>query len=643
MSTPQLSFSTENNLTEEEYVQFWKAVYSNDIETVKSGLMGGADPNSKYYKNKPIIYLAVERGHAEMFQMLLKSGADPNSSFKDKPVIYLAVEKGRNDMLRMLLESGADPNSSSNDKPVLIEAILMKNEEAAIQLLREGADQDSKYNSKPFIFFAIENGNKKIFDALIAKGVNVNVKHNNYTPLMEAIKRKKDKFVVSLVGKGADVNEVYISSSLSFKGTRQNVKTAIGMAIQYNRTRTVGFLLQNGADVNALYSDKPILIYSVERGMKDVVLLLLEHGADTSVQDHDGNTALHTAIMDEDHNIARIILRSMPDMFVTNNDGQTALDLAREEDNTGLIILLEALTQEQVRTMYSKDPSPSIKDTPPEPRISKASKIITDSSLSATSALSSRKKKNAVAIVIGVEKYRRSLPDAEYATNDAQAVTSFLTSVLGFPEANVVTLLNENATKSDFEKYFEKWLENNVEKDSFVFIYYSGHGAPNPKTGESYLVPYDGDPAFLEQTGYPLERLYSTLGKLKTDTILVALDSCFSGAGDRSVIAPGLRPIVVKSKFDEVQSSKIAVMSAASGSEVSSTYREKRHGLFTYFFLKGLKGYADINEDGNLDVEELHKYLEPQVRSIARKKYNNEQSPQLVGEHISEILLIESK
>ena len=374
-----------------------------------------------------------------------------------------------------------------------------------------------------------------------------------------------------------------------------------------------------------------------------MVLLLLKYGADASVQDFTGNTALHMAIMKNKFGIARILLRSKPDVFATNNAGQTPLDLARQGKNTGLLVLLEALSQEQIKALYSDDYPSSIKDPFPEAKISETRKIITDSSLSATSALRSRKKNNAVAIVIGIEKYRRSIPDAEFATNDAKAVASFLTSVLGFPEANVVTLLNDNASKSDFEKYFEKWLGNNVEKDSFVFIYYSGHGAPNPKTGEAYLLPYDGDPAFLEQTGYPLERLYSTLDKLESETILVALDSCFSGAGDRSVIAPGLRPIVVKSKFDEVQSSKIAVMSAASGSEVSSTYIEKRHGLFTYFFLKGLKGYADINEDGNLDVEELYSYIKPQVKIIARKKYNNEQSPQLFGGHNEEIFLIEAE
>ena len=94
-------------------------------------------------------------------------------------------------------------------------------------------------------------------------------------------------------------------------------------------------------------------------------------------------------------------------------------------------------------------------------------------------------------------------------------MAEYLTKVMGYPEENVVTLTNDRAFLTDFIKYFEKWLPNNVEKDSSVFIYYSGHGAPNTKTGDAYLVPYDGDPSFIEQTGYPLKKLYESLNKLQ--------------------------------------------------------------------------------------------------------------------------------
>ena len=238
--------------------------------------------------------------------------------------------------------------------------------------------------------------------------------------------------------------------------------------------------------------------------------------------------------------------------------------------------------------------------------------------------------KNAYAIVIGVEQYRQQIPRAEFAVHDAQAVAQYLTKTLGYPENNVVTLLNEHAAKSDFEKYFEKWLPNNVEKNATVFVYYSGHGAPNLKKGDAYLVPYDGDPSFIAETGYPLRRMYDALGRLPAKEVIVAMDSCFYGAGGRSVVAKGARPLVMNLTTTQTLPRNMTVLSASAGDQTSSTYDEKGHGLFTYFLLKGIKNEDVTKPDGSISMSDLFGYLKPQVERIARKQYNNEQTPQLI-------------
>jgi len=237
--------------------------------------------------------------------------------------------------------------------------------------------------------------------------------------------------------------------------------------------------------------------------------------------------------------------------------------------------------------------------------------------------------RNAYAIVIGLERYRQKLPAADFATHDARTVSEYLTKVLGYPEENVVLLTNEQASLGDFVKYIEKWLPNNVEKNSTVFVYYSGHGAPSPYSGDAYLVPYDGDPAFIDETGYSLKRMYDALSRLPAQEVLVALDSCFSGGGGRSVIAKGARSLVAKMKVPELTASNLVVLSASSESQISSTYDEKGHGLFTYFLLKGIKHEEVVSPDGSIRTEDLFGYLKPQVERIARKQYNNEQTPQL--------------
>jgi len=240
-------------------------------------------------------------------------------------------------------------------------------------------------------------------------------------------------------------------------------------------------------------------------------------------------------------------------------------------------------------------------------------------------------KKHAYAVVIGIEQYREKLPKADFADRDAKLVGEYLTKVMGYPEENLIVRTNDRATRTDLVKYFEEWLRNNVGEDSSVFVYYSGHGAPNTKTGEAYFVPYDGDPSFVDSTAYPVRQLYAALDKLPARDITVVLDSCFSGAGGRSVLAKGARPMVLSIENPMLASGKTIVLTASGGDQISNTFEEQGHGLLTYYFLKGLQGEGDANKDGAIEMAELYDYVKPNVQRIARKQYNNEQTPQLLA------------
>lgn len=223
------------------------------------------------------------------------------------------------------------------------------------------------------------------------------------------------------------------------------------------------------------------------------------------------------------------------------------------------------------------------------------------------------------AIVIGIEHYREKLPNADFAAGDAKLAAQYFERALGVPEANVALLTDDRASKSDFEKYFERWLPNRVAAGDTVYVYYSGHGAPNPAKGDAYLVPYDGDPTYIEETGYSVKRLFDQLAKLPAKQVYVAMDSCFSGAGGRSVIAQGARPLVTVAQADVP--ANLTVLAASAGNQISNSYQEKGHGLFTYFFLKGIK------EKGE-DLHAVFDYLKPEVSRVARREYNADQEPQ---------------
>ena len=231
------------------------------------------------------------------------------------------------------------------------------------------------------------------------------------------------------------------------------------------------------------------------------------------------------------------------------------------------------------------------------------------------------------AVVIGVSQYS-SLPEARYAERDAEAVTKHLVA-LGLPERNIVHLSGGKATRSMIQGYLEEWLPKNVKPESRVFFYFSGHGAPDPKTGEAFLVPWDGSASFLQSTAYPLKQLYRSLGGLKAKSVIIALDSCFSGAGGRSVLADGARPLVMRFEEAALPRQNMTLFTAASGDEITATLPGKSHGAFTYFFLQGLAGAAK-DASGKVTVKGLYDYLKPNVQDEAHRQ-NREQTPLLQG------------
>jgi hypothetical protein len=227
------------------------------------------------------------------------------------------------------------------------------------------------------------------------------------------------------------------------------------------------------------------------------------------------------------------------------------------------------------------------------------------------------------ALVVGVESYQ-DLPPAEHAARDAKAVKAHLLAA-GYPERNIIFLADAKAGRTALDKYLDAWLPKNTDERSTVFFYFSGHGAPDPAKGDAYLMPWDGDAKFVESTGYPVKRLYEKLGALRAKRVLVAMDSCFSGAGGRSVIAKGLRPLVAKVDASAGSGSRVAALTASAGDEVTGTDDGSGHGLFTYHLLKGLEA-----KGGKATLQELYDYLSPKVRDAARRD-NRDQTPQLSG------------
>jgi hypothetical protein len=231
------------------------------------------------------------------------------------------------------------------------------------------------------------------------------------------------------------------------------------------------------------------------------------------------------------------------------------------------------------------------------------------------------------AVVIGIERYRE-LPTPTGARADAEQFVAMAKATLGLRPENLKVALDDRATKGDIEKLLE-WAKATVPQGGRLLFFFSGHGGPDASQGTPYLIPYDGDPAYLERTAVPLARVTEALQQSRAREAVAFVDSCFSGAGGRSVLPPGARPLV---RVREVTAAaQVAVLSAASGAEISGPSPDGKNGLFTQVLLDGLgRARADANGDGQITMKELTDFVRPRVLRLAAQQ-NRAQTPSLTA------------
>ncbi|MCK4910278.1 MAG: caspase family protein [Thermodesulfovibrionales bacterium] len=249
----------------------------------------------------------------------------------------------------------------------------------------------------------------------------------------------------------------------------------------------------------------------------------------------------------------------------------------------------------------------------------------------------------AIAVIIGNRDYQKA-KKVEYAINDVRTMKNYLMITFGFREGNIFHL--ENATQSEMTLYFgnkdshKGKLFNAVRRGvSDVFIYYSGHGAPGLKDNRAYFVPVDADPQYIELGGYPADLLYRNLAKVPARSMTVVLDACFSGAD----IFENISPMSVKVIAPKLRMKNSVVISSSGSGEVSTWLNEQKHGLFTYFFLKGIQDQsADSNRDGSITYEEIFSSLADTSNGVpyfARRLHGVEQSPTMEGSFKDKVLI----
>jgi len=94
-------------------------------------------------------------------------------------------------------------------------------------------------------------------------------------------------------------------------------------------------------------------------------------------------------------------------------------------------------------------------------------------------------------------------------------------------------------------------------------------------------------------------------------------------------------PIYVRVENPLMVDNKSILFLSSEGDQVSNWYPEKRQSMFTYFFLKGLKGEADVDRDGKITVGELKWFINDENEGLpyySNRLFQRKQRAVIVGD-----------
>ena len=227
------------------------------------------------------------------------------------------------------------------------------------------------------------------------------------------------------------------------------------------------------------------------------------------------------------------------------------------------------------------------------------------------------------AIAIGINQYQHFQP-LTYAERDAQGVRDFLTQEAEVSPRHCLLLtdtspaIEQTATypsREIIQAYITQLCQKRLRPGDFLWCFFSGYGMRS--AGKDYLIPTDGNPDAIEQTGIPIEWLFSTFAAAPTQNILLLLDVNRSqsvltgeGVGEQTALLAKEHGIatILSSQPDQFSHETLAL----------------RQGLFTATLLEA------IRDRGCVTLESLVQYMDDRLPELSDHHWRPRQTPYAV-------------
>ncbi len=220
------------------------------------------------------------------------------------------------------------------------------------------------------------------------------------------------------------------------------------------------------------------------------------------------------------------------------------------------------------------------------------------------------------AVVVGVAGYTH-MPSLKYTDDDAYQIYAFLKSPKGgaLPDNQIKVLVDDIATKENILKAMNQTFMK-ADKNDVVLLYFSGHGL------NGSFLPFDYD-------GYRNKLMHTEIQQIfdrsQAKHKICFADACHSG----SMLASKSSAETIDNYYGAFKNTEggTALLLSSKASEFSLEDLGLRQGIYSHFLIKGLKGEADVNNNGIVTVKELFNFVHKRVTRYT----NYVQTPTLTG------------
>ena len=220
------------------------------------------------------------------------------------------------------------------------------------------------------------------------------------------------------------------------------------------------------------------------------------------------------------------------------------------------------------------------------------------------------------ALIVGIDNYH-DFPQLNYAVEDAKSIKILLTTQFGFPEENIILLLDDDATKTGITDAFYILGEKTQSNDAVV-VFFAGHGETYKISGSNedlgYLIPIDGKMGSLPRSAFSMEAINIHANEIPAKSMLFLVDACYGGLAAAGQFRSGRKLDIIKGLTKDRCRQ---IITAGKKEELVVENEKWQHSAFTRVLLDGLqKLEADTDQDGIIMANQLYAFIQNNVLKL---------------------------